>query len=138
MSMAPIIAGSLVYWMPKGRQKGPIGALEAATLIRTPEPRIKADHSYQAVIDALTVVVEARTELELVGSQGVLAEASKLIAACAAFADVAGRSQWPWQLGRMDQHRILVTRARESYIRLVKTSEGQRLQFLSRHRTAPR
>jgi hypothetical protein len=68
------------------------------------------------------------TELELVGSPPVLAEASKLIDACVSFADIARKPQWPWQVwsttNQLDEHRALVFRARDSYIASVKPSKA--------------
>jgi hypothetical protein len=89
MAFAPVVVAGLFSAVPKGWKKGMAGAVELAKLIRSPEPYMRSDQSYQAMIDALTVVVEARTELELVGSPPVLAEASKLIDACVSFADIA-------------------------------------------------
>lgn len=127
-AMVPLILAALFSALPKRWRKGPIGAPEMARLIRSPKPHFGVDRSHDALVDAITAVVEARTELELVGSRAARAEASKLIAACVEFADTARQPLWPWQVrdttARLHRHRAVVVRARDRYLASVQTPES--------------
>ncbi|HUC14894.1 MAG TPA: hypothetical protein VMS00_10625, partial [Acidimicrobiales bacterium] len=127
-SFLPIFTGAFFSLLPKRLQKGPFSARDMAKLLRTAGPQDRSYRSFQVMIDALVGVVEARTELELVGSPAVRSEASKLIAACMEFSDIADSAPWPWQksstMNRLDKQRALVVQARDSYIAMVKASKG--------------
>jgi len=141
MTNAALVMAGLYALIPKRWSPPGVGALDLARLARVPEPRIRSEDSYQAMLDALAVVVDARTEVELVGTRAVITAASELIDACVVFGD-APKPSWPWQLPSTQvavaRQRKAVLDARDRYIGQVRSAERSHSRWPSRRRERAR
>lgn len=94
--------------------------VDIANLSRFPQPYVRFDVSYRALIDALTEVVEARTQIEVVGSSDAKIAADDLVDACVKFITLAGRRVRPWSAAartkELDEQRDKVGMALRNFL----------------------